>query len=151
VITGVAFALIVIAGTSCGDSETEQDRIRAAIERVQGDMAAGRVKAVCSAMTTRPQRQIGSVGHGRKPTTCERDLRELVQSTDTYLGSPTVGLRRARKPNVLAVDIQPGGRKASATVTLGVDRFDIALAKEDGDWKLDDFFGASAPAPQELR
>jgi hypothetical protein len=148
---GLVLAFAAFTATSCGSSETEEDRVVAAIERMQGDMAAGKMRAVCAAMTRTPKRQIGSAGHGRKPTTCERDVRELVLNTEIASGSRREGLRRTPRPEVVSVDIGSGGMTAVATMTLGDDPFRIPLTKEDDKWKLDDFFGASAPAPKDLR
>lgn len=138
--------------TSCGGGESgEEERVVAAIEAMQRDMAAGNVRAVCAALTDRPRRQIGSVGHGRRPTTCERDVRELVLSSGLSAAGEEAGLRRTAKPDVVAVAIDPGGDRAVATLTLGAGPFRVELARERDRWKLDDFFGAVAPPPKDLR
>ena len=149
-----AIATLVVALTllSCGGGESEEDRVTAAIESMQDDMAAGRIAAVCAAMTTRPQRQIGSIGHARTPTTCERDVRELVLSTENAaLSDDEDGLRSTAKPRVLSVDLDEREDAGVATMTLGADPFRIELVKEGDRWKLDDFLGALAPPPGALR
>jgi hypothetical protein len=149
---GAMFSVIAFTTASCGGHETEHDRVSATVDHLQEDMAAGRYEAVCSAIATRPRRQIGSVGHGRKPTTCVHDLREFVQGTETPSGSRESGLRRTRKPDIVAVRIDPDDHKATVTLSLGRgDPFRIPLVKEHGDWKLNDFFGVEAPPPKALR
>lgn len=145
-------AAVAVALPSCGGSTSDEDRVESAIVELQREMTAGRVAGVCAGLTDRPKRQIGSVGHGRKPTTCERDLRELLASTETSTGFDEVpSLRRARRPKVVGVELDPSGNRAVATLSLGGNRYPVPLAKQDGSWKVDDFFGAVAPAPKELR
>lgn len=143
-----AMAATVLAA-SCGGGETEDDRVTAAVVKLQDDMAAGRFGAVCAALSARSQRQVGTVGHGRKPTTCRRDLRELVQSSEAYLGTPIPGLRRTRRPDVVGVEVD--GAKATVSLALGSDPYEMPLVKEAGTWKLADFFGAVGPPTRELR
>ena len=137
--------------SSCGGGETEPQRATEAVESLQGDMAAGRLEAVCAAMTERVHRQIGSIGHGRRPTTCERDLRDLVEGTHAAAGAGDgESLRRAPRPEVVDVAVGRAGDAAVATLTLGGDPFRVPLAKEDGEWKLDDLLGATGPIPRAL-
>jgi hypothetical protein len=151
-LAALVFVLTVV-GASCGGDQTEEDRVVAAVEQLQEDMAAGKLRDVCGALTGRVQRQIGSVGHGREPTVCWRDLEEFEnQDRQTAAVEEIEGLRRGPKPDVLEVRIARDGRSAVAKASFGDDSpFPIRLKRERDDWKLDDFFGAQAPAPKELR
>lgn len=151
----VLASLAVPGVVACGEgSETEEDRVTAAVEQLHEDLSAGRIREVCAAMTARPQRQIGSVGHGRKPTSCDADLRELLQgmrASAQAAEDPSMDLSRAQRPEV--VDVVFGRGERDATVTLKLDRgeFRVPFAKRDGDWRLADFFGAQGPPPRALR
>lgn len=145
----VILATCAVALAACGGA-SEEDQVVAAIETMQEDMAAGRVEAVCASMTDKPQRQIGSMGHGRIPTTCARDVRELVVGTE--VAGPTQGLRRTPKPDIVDVHVDERRDRAVAMLKLAAaDAFRVELAKEGGKWKLDDFFGVLAPPPKDLR
>lgn len=153
-VSGIAGMLvIVLALTSCGErAETPEDRVRATLEALQDDMRAGRLGEVCTALAAKPRRQIGSVGHRRRPTSCPSDLREFARNTKAYAGEREVTLGAAAAPEVLAVAVEPGGAAARATLELGDgDPFSVALVREGGRWKLADFFGVLAPPPRVLR
>lgn len=152
----VAVAVACAASlVSCGgDSQTEEGRVRAAVEALHEDLAAARLAEVCAAMTRRPQRQIGSVGHDRKPTGCGRDLRALLQSTRsaTRASDGAVSdLSRAERPEIMDVDLDGAGRLATVTMALGGGEYSVPFVKQDGEWRLDDFFGADGPPPEALR
>ena len=135
----------------CGEEETEEDRVVAAVEQLQEDLADGDFRAVCEGMTERPKRQIGSIGHRRKPTECRFDLsdyvRQMKESGAVY--GRDEDLRRARRPQVTDVNVR--GDRAVATMTLRGEPFRVPLAKREAAWKLDDFFGAIGPPPRPLR
>jgi hypothetical protein len=152
---GLAVGLVAALSltlAACGDDTSEEDGVTEAIAELQQAMAAGRPAAVCDRLAERPRRQIGSIGHGRKPTTCVRDLREMVfnddRATAAYGGDP---LSSGPRPKILEVEVAGDGRVAVATMTLGSGPFEVELVKQDGVWKLADFFGAQAPAVKELR
>ena len=140
---------------SCGDDpQTEEDRVRAAVDALHEDLAEARLAEVCAAMTRRPQRQIGSVGHDREPTGCGRDLGALLQSTRaaTRASDGAVsGLSRAERPEVMDVELDGAGRLATVTMALGGGEYSVPFVKQDGEWRLDDFFGADGPPPEALR
>jgi hypothetical protein len=142
---GLAFA---VAG--CGESE--EDRVRSAIEGLQSDFAARDFAAVCAALAERPKYQIGTVGHGRKPTTCERDLRELVAG----LGE-NPGLGEDRRPDVAKLpkpavdDVELKDDRAVASLRLADDLVDVPMVRRGGDWKLDDFWVVTGPVRRDLR
>lgn len=148
-ITAVAGLVLIGCGSA---APTEEDRVTDAIERLHDEMAAGRIGAVCDGLGWRVRWQIGSIGHGRKPTTCDRDVRELVLSTEqAALAGGGKDLRKTRRPDVVDVAVAPGARTAVATLSLKGEPFEVSLAKRDGEWRLDDFFGAQSPPPKELR
>jgi hypothetical protein len=137
---------------ACGsETETEEDRVGAAIEDAHEALAEGRLTDVCAAMTERPKRQIGSVGHARTPTSCERDLRDFLKGLrDAAEASGEVNdLTRAPRPRVKAVRLGRDGKSATAILVVpGGTPYDVPLVKQDANWKLDDFFGASGPPPR---
>lgn len=151
--SALALALISAALSACGGGgeESEQDRVADAVTQLQDDMRAGRIRAICAALTDTAQRQVGSVGHGRKPTNCEDDMREFVVGTELNSGSDFTGLRKAKRPDVVEVELAADGRTAVAVLASGGDPFRLPLAKTGDRWKLADFFGAAAPAPKDLR
>lgn len=147
----LVLATPLLGGCGNGDANDEA-RVTAAVEALQRDMAAGRIEAVCTRLAERPRRQIGSVGHGRRPTTCERDVRELVSSTDQAAAAGLgLSLRSGPKPRVVDVAMSQGGEMATATLAIGGETFDVPLVRRGDDWLLADFFGAQAPAPKELQ
>lgn len=148
----LGLSLAVVSGCGGSGTETERDRVVAAIESVQDAFAAGKYRMACAGLAARPRRQIGSVGHGRKPTTCTRDLQEFQSSTVTSLEGTGRGLRFYPKPDVVDVRVDRTGSRARATLAFdrGAD-FDVPLVKARGRWRLADFFGVSAPPPQGLR
>jgi hypothetical protein len=137
-------------GGDGGDGTTEEDRVVTAVERMQRALAQGRAGEVCAAMTDEAKRQIGTIGHDKQPISCDFDLRVMLKSNEQTAGDGK-DLQSSRKPRVLEVRVAPGGGTATTVLTLGGDPFQMRLAKEDGTWKLDDFFGAQGPVQPELR
>jgi len=143
------FGLHLVA---CGGSaDSEEARVAAVIAKLQEDLAEGRISAVCAAISDRSKRQVGSVGHQRKPTTCRADLGDLVRASRSLQGSTIKGLGETAAPDVLGIAIPPDGGTASVTMTLGERPFRVPFVREKGSWKLDDFFGATARPPADLR
>lgn len=135
----------------CGGDDDE-NRIRATIDRLQDDFAAERVAAVCDALGERPKAQIGSIGHSRQPTTCERDLRGFFGNLDYRSfskGEPVPDLRRNPKPEV--VDVEISGDSATAHLSLQGKPLDAPFVKEGGEWKLADFWIVTGPVRRDLR
>jgi hypothetical protein len=120
---------------------------------LQEDLGAGRLAAVCAALAPKPQLQLGTIGHGRRPTTCVRDLRSFIVGvkTSSAIYGEEVDLRRVARPRVTEVRIASGGARAKATMTLGGDPFDVPLVLRDGSWKVADLFGVVGPPPRALQ
>ena len=150
----MAIGLMTAIG-ACGDGPDGDDarQAAAAIRQLHKDIVAERFSAACDGMTDNPAREIGSIGHGRQPTTCVRDLKDFVYQNESNAGVYGMpSLLSGPEPNVTDVRVASDGRTAVARARLdGGDPYPIRLAKEDDDWKVDDFFGAQAPAPKELR
>jgi hypothetical protein len=121
------------------------------VERLQSDLRRDRVEAVCSAMTKRPARQVGSVGHHTRPRNCPDDLYKLVMSSRARDGVPVKGLGQTPPPKVASVEVDASRAKATATLTFGHQPFDVPFVKRNGRWALDDFFGAIGPIRVDLR
>lgn len=147
---GCLWVALVVASALAGCSgQNDEEQVADAVQAMQDHMAAGDFDAVCAAMTARPKRQIGTIGHGRRPTTCPRDVREMVLTAE--LQAPGDGLRDSKRPAIRSVRVDPSGERALAVLTVDGGAFHVELAKEDGEWKLDDFFGAVAPPLPDLR
>lgn len=152
----LAIAALLLAGlalAACGDrAPTDEQRATAVLDDLWSDLAAGRIGAACAALAERPRREIGSVGHGRKPTTCRRDLRDLVLTTQEAAAAGNgSALGRGPRPRVVEVRITGDGRSADAILALNGGRFRAPLVKHGDEWLLADFFGSIAPAPRDLR
>lgn len=140
----VVAALAATFVVGCGENDAE--RVAAKIEALQTDLAAGDVAAVCANLAARPQRQIGSVGHDRRPTTCERDLRAFVKQLRTgaeLTGAEPFDPRRLRRPQLVRVDVD--GDRALARMRLDGQPLDVPFVEEEGRWKLDDLFVVTGP------
>lgn len=151
---GLAVAAAVIAAAavalaSCG--QTEEGRVVAVVEQLQEDFATGDFAAVCEAVTVRTARQIGAFGHGGEATICTRDVLAWMESDDLVAGSGGDAMKRARKPEVVDVTVGADGDSATVVLTFGGDPFEVPMVRVDGEWRLDDFLGASAPPPRALR
>lgn len=138
---------------ACGDDDDGDRHVRAAIEELHDDLGAGRLSAVCARLSDRSKHQIGTVGHGTRPTTCPRDLAALLDGIEEAAASTggDASLRDARRPSVVDVVLRDGGDAATATMSLGADDYSVAMVRRDGDWKLADFFGVVGPPPRFLR
>jgi hypothetical protein len=146
-----AVALVALGAPACG-GESDAEQISALIGNLQEDFAAERVGAVCAALGERPKIQIGTIGHETRPTTCERDLRKLLGGIDYTAfsrGEPVPDLRRNPKPEVVEVEVS--GDSAMAHLSLEGKPLEAPFVKEDGEWKLDDFWIVTGPVRRDLR
>lgn len=144
-----AVLALTLGATACGESD--EDRVRAAVESLQEDFAAGDIVAVCDAMSDRSKQQVGRVGHQRKPTTCRRDMLALLNSIPRqamFYGETAPNLRRLPKPEVTGVEIS--GTKAIAETDLNGHPLSIPMIERDGEWQLDDFFVITGPVRPDL-
>ncbi|MEX1141481.1 MAG: hypothetical protein WD993_08580 [Thermoleophilaceae bacterium] len=130
-------AAAAIASVACaGDSSGDETQVRAALVELQRAYAANDVARGCRLLTYDAQVQAGSAAHGQ-PGFCRPSLR---RAWDFLRGSNPNAYDTV--PAIAAVAI--GGERATATIIprRGTTA-EVALRREDGRWRLDDFFGES--------
>ena len=142
---GAGIAVLVISclalgAGGCGAERDERDEraaVRSAYEQIQRSFAKHDRRAVCAAISRKARRQVGFLGH-EKPTLCRFDVGDLFKWIDSS------GARRALNVTVMG---------DTATVTYRLDaktRGRIPFVREDGSWKLDNFFSTTAPPAPDL-
>jgi hypothetical protein len=148
-----AGVLALVAGACGGGSErTDAEQIDEAMATLQEDLADGNVEGVCAALGPKPRYQLGTIGHDRRPTTCERDLRDYVAGIEqAALISQRPVPRLGAGPHPAVVRVEVSGNRATAVTTLEGDRLDIPFVREDGAWKLGDLFVVTGPVRRDLR
>lgn len=150
-LAAVASACLACSFAACGGTD-DADEIAKVMSALQDDLAERDVEAVCAALGPKPRYQLGTIGHDRKPTTCERDLRDYVAGMEKaalLANRPMPNLRRTPRPRVARVEVD--GDRAVAVTRLTGDRLDIPFVKDDGDWKLGDLFVVTGPVRRDLR
>lgn len=140
----VAVALVV---TACGGT-SDQDQVRAALDRLQAAFAANDYDELCAVTTRATHRQADAIGHKYTltdddlPPGCRGAMLKFVR-----MAKGDKGHRTPAPPKAVAVALS-GGR-ATATVRLGdhaVTR--IPFVKVGGKWKADALYGGIPAALQ---
>ena len=137
-VAAVLLGAIAMLLVGCGDEDTSDADRRAvaqATERLQLAFAERDLPELCARMTRRASRQAGRIAYGR-PRACVPDVRRAVSviGRDVWEELGQLPLR--------AVEVD--GDEATATVAFEGHEVDVPLARENGRWKLDSFFGTSA-------
>lgn len=136
--------IAILALTGCGDDRAD---VEATLRALQRDVSSQDLVAVCAAMAERSRRQLATVGHDPRGSGCEHDLGAMLGGIEPAILA-NGGVRAMAKPRVVAVDV--AGDRATARMASDSGPMEVALVKEDGEWKLDNFFGTSAPPPRDL-
>lgn len=144
--SAVVVSVAVAGGAGCGsdddgNSDARKD-VRAVYGQLQSRFEARDSQGVCARISKAAKRQVGSLGHAQ-PTTCARDVRQLfkwIKRDEASAGTP-------RKLVRIAVDGDEASGMAQVTATA---QGRIVFVKEDGEWKLDNFFGITAPPPPDM-
>jgi hypothetical protein len=135
----VVTLLTIAAGIGCGG---EEQAIRDAFSELRRAYLTEDYRAACAGMTAAARREVGELGH-EKPTVCPRDL---AQNMSAAILSP----RDRVEPEIERVDVT--GDEATVTARLGGTTTGVVhFAKEDGEWKLAQLFGTTAPPPPDLQ
>jgi hypothetical protein len=138
-----AFLCLALGIASCGGDgrSADAEAVRAAFVELRRDFAADDLDGVCVRISRAAKRQVGSIGH-KRPRQCWVDVGEFADS----LGKGD----RGGRPKIVAVEVD--GDRASVMAVLGKEsRSKVPFVKEDGDWKLDSFYGNTAPPPKDLQ
>lgn len=157
-----AVVAAALAGSSCGDDEPSADKrdqaakaadatdstaastpqtlapespspVTSGIQRLRRAFLADDIPGLCESMTAGAKVAAGKAVHG-EPTTCVRDVRKLFRTIEKGNGWEHEG-----EPRVTGLALD--GREAIALMSLGQQLAEIPMAKVDGRWKLDGFFG----------
>jgi hypothetical protein len=127
---------VALGGTSCEEDESEA--IRAVVAELRSSYLKHDYADVCTHMSRRARREVGSLGHDIS-TTCPNDMRRNMSAavlTANDLFEPEL--------NQISLD----GDKASAVATLrGAASTRMAFVKRGGRWKLDRAFASSTGPP----
>lgn len=141
---GLATALVsVLALPGCGgDDENEEKRLRTAYAQLQDRFEARDSKGVCARISKAAREQVGSLGHAQ-PTTCARDVRQLFKGIEAEQAKPVA------QPKAMSIAVD--GDRATVTARLSENaRGRVRFVEEDGEWKLDSFFGITGPPPPDM-
>jgi hypothetical protein len=134
---GLALAL---AGGACGEQD-DPERIGATYDDLRAAVAERDAGAVCDLLGPRARRQVRGIGHLLQ-FDCAPAVEPLLQTLTADGGSPAI----AREGEVVDVEMRIG-----AVVEIAVDgeRLRVPFVVEDGEWKLDSFYGRS-PRPGDI-
>lgn len=135
---------MALAAPGCGGdgSQDDEKRVRISYKQLQTRFEARDSHGVCARISKAAREQVGSLGHAQ-PTTCPRDVRQLFK----WVKKDDDG--RTGRPKLIDVAIDGG----TATVTAGLTddtRGRVRFVEEDGEWKLDSFFGITGPPPPDM-
>jgi hypothetical protein len=148
-VTAATAALAALGAVQgCGETDgDERGRVRAVYAELQDRFEARDAHGVCARISSTAKRQVGSLAH-ELPTTCTRDIRRLFKWIKPNGSRPGGSTKRSR-PRLVSVAVD--GETATATARLDDEATGrIPFVDEDG-WKLDDFFGITAPPPPDMR
>ena len=128
--------ICALSPSNCGkepQSETDRNPVTVALHDLQRAYLEGRSDAVCARMTDEAKLQAGSMAHGT-PTDCETDVERAFRLFDipqSWLDveNPEVTFAQESEKNGVIVEL-PGRQRGW-----------IPFVKEDGKWKIDNFFG----------
>jgi len=123
----------VVAAPGCGGDERRE--VQRALLDLRLDYLAERYGEACDHLTRGAQREVGSIGHV-VPTTCPRDMAE-------HMSARVVSAADMAGPRVRSVEVDGDAARADAVAGDGTP-LRLALAREDGAWKLARVFGGSA-------
>jgi hypothetical protein len=118
----------------------DEAAVKAAVERLYGDIAAADAQGVCSAMSMTAQEQIARQVPGGTPTPQEQ--RTCEASMSKYLRAATQSGAAAALSRVVVGRAAVRGRSATVQVTLGSKTGPVRLSKEGSRW----VFGPGAVA-----
>lgn len=141
----LVLSAVVAAATGCGGGEGNGDadeQVRTVYAQLQSRFEARDSDGVCARISKAAKEQIGSFGHAQ-PTTCVRDVRQLFK----WIKLERPGGEAA--PRLVDVAVEGDEAMATARLTPGADGR-VPFVKEDGEWKLDNFFGITAPPPPDM-
>lgn len=147
--TGALAALALTIGwAGCGgddqQAEEAQKHVRTAYAELQSRFEARDAQGVCARISAAAKQQVGTLGHAQ-PTTCVRDIRQLFK----WMKKDDAASAEAR-PRLVSVAVDDDG--ATATARLGANATGrIPFVDEDGKWKLDNFFGITAPPSADMQ
>lgn len=143
--SALVLSAAIAVGAGCGGGEENGDadkQVRAVYAQLQSRFEARDSDGVCARISKAAKVQIGSFGHAQ-PTTCVRDVRQLFKWIKRERpGGPTA-------PRLVGVAVEGDEAMATARLTPGAEG-QVPFVKEDGKWKLDNFFGITAPPPPDM-
>ncbi|MEX1141499.1 MAG: hypothetical protein WEB79_04225 [Thermoleophilaceae bacterium] len=147
-----AFAVVAALGAvaaGCG-AAGDRERIRAAIYEARAAIAVRDAERVCSLLTAAGREHVASVRHGTAGDdvlggvkTCENEVPAITEAIGRDAGRPALP-----PPEVVRIAVDGDRARAVLRVTEGIS-LHVALAREDGEWRLDALFGDLPGARQE--
>ena len=134
-VVGAAIAILAAADVGPFADETEEDRVREAVERFIAARDDGDLVAVCGMLTPTLKREVQATSGARpgtRPPTCAQVLDARAEA----------GSSRDRGSELEIVDVSVSGNRARTTVerTEGVSR-SVTLELIDGEWLISTFEG----------
>jgi hypothetical protein len=136
-VAGCAVALF--GGTGCNEDERD---IRTVFSDIRRAYLTENYHRVCSNLTTMARREVGELGH-LAASGCAADMERNMSAT---ILSP----RDRVEPEIREIDVD-GARATVLAVLAGTTFGTVHFLKQDGEWKLDQLWGTTAPPPPDLR
>jgi hypothetical protein len=146
-VVAIAFAAMVLAAmtlASCGDGASdssddagtpaERRAAAQAARELQQAFAQNDATAICERLTRRAKERVGGIAHGKREN-CPRDVHQALAVVEAGGGFKDVGVAKVGAATIT------GDRARVATTLRGQPHADVELRDQDGDWKLDGFFG----------
>ena len=139
-IVGALITAAALAPLSCGNAE--ERAVRDAFRDLRAAHLSGDAAAVCDLLSHAARRELGEMGHG-EPSDCALDLHRNLA-----LGS--LSARDRARPRIRSVTIE-GDAAMIVAILGGTTPVVVHFLKQDGEWRLAQLFGQSAPPPPDLR
>jgi hypothetical protein len=132
-VLGAAIAVLAVADVGPFADETEEDRVREAVERFIAARDEGDLVTVCGMLTPTLKRQVQATSGARpgtRPPTCAQVLDARAEAEPD----------RERASELEIVDVSVSGNRARASVerTEGISR-SLTLELIDGEWLIATF------------
>jgi hypothetical protein len=127
VLRRLAPLLACVAVVACGGSGDE-DEVRKVVDDLYAGFADRKANRVCDTLSRRQRDAIGAGAGGERTQSCE----QVMSIALSFEGE---GLKRAKQAEV--TDVEVDGDEASATVEFRGKKTRLGLAKEDGEWRID--------------
>jgi hypothetical protein len=127
VLRRLAPLLACVAVAACGGSG-EEDDVREVVDDLYAGFADRKANRVCNTLSRKQRNAISAGAGGERTQSCE----QVMSIALSFEGE---GLKRAKQAEV--TDVEVDGDEASAIVEFRGKKTRLGLAKEHGEWRID--------------